>query len=545
LLAWLLMVMIAQSPSGDAKSSAEAMAEFALNHPGEPSAGQLIFADRDRAGCARCHRVGDEGAETGPNLANIGGKLGREHLIESLLFPSRQVVEGYRPSVIALKDGRVLTGLIRGQEEGQVVFNDAEGERRLVSLSEVEDFHPTDVSLMPEGLAERLQPREFCDLIAYLQSLKAAGQGTPGSGVAGPIALPPGFSRMTIAEGFTGATALAVAPDDRLFVCEQTGTLRVIRDGRLLPEPFVVLDVDSNWERGLIGVAVDPEFETNQRIYVCYVASKPYPHHRISRFVAQGDVAVAGSEEILFEGEDQSKLGGVVPAGHQGGAIHFGLDGKLYLALGEQTAERPAQDLGSLLGKILRLNADGSIPRDNPFVDRTTGKYQAIWALGCRNPFTFAVQPETGRIFLNDVGGKAEEINEAATGANFGWPNIEHGPTHDSNFQGPVHWYPTASICGGAFCRRTSPWPDQYRGKYFFMDFVLGWIQTIDPSDTRRPARATTFATGLTRPVDLAFGSHGELYVLIRDAWVRDAVFEGATGSLQVIRYEGSDGHAP
>ncbi len=129
-------------------------------------------------------------------------------------------------------------------------------------------------------------------------------------------------------------------------------------------------------------------------------------------------------------------MGGVVPAGHQGGAIHFGKDGKLYLALGEQTAGAPAQAMDSLLGKLLRINPDGSIPEDNPFYRKAQGKYRAIWALGLRNPFTFAVQPETGRIFINDVGQSAwEEIDEGFPGANYGWPASE-GLTSDARLSG-------------------------------------------------------------------------------------------------------------
>jgi glucose/arabinose dehydrogenase len=224
-----------------------------------------------------------------------------------------------------------------------------------------------------------------------------------------------------------------------------------------------------------------------------------------------------------------------VPAGHQGGAIHFGKDGKLYVAIGDQTAGLPAQELNSLLGKLLRINLDGSIPDDNPFFSRATGKYRAIWALGLRNPFTFAVQSDTGRIFINDVGGVAEEINEGVAGANYGWPTVEHGPTTDPRFRGPIHHYPTACIIGAAFAPADLGWPKEYRGRYFFGDFNHGWIKTIDPS---KPAVARSFATGLRRPVDLRFAAEGHLYVLVRDAWVIDQWFKGGTGALLRIRRE-------
>ena len=350
------------------------------------------------------------------------------------------------------------------------------------------------------------------------------------------VVLPAGFEQTRVVAGITGATAMEVAPDGRIFVCEQTGALRVVKEGSLLPRPFVTLKVDSFWERGLIGVELDPCFPRRPYVYLCYVTPDPYPHHRISRFTVAGDVAAAGSEVVLFEGDDQTRLGGEVPAGHQGGAIHFGTDGKLYVALGEQTAGRPSQDLGSLLGKMLRLNPDGTIPEDNPFARAARGKYRAIWALGLRNPFTFAVQPGTGRIFINDVGGNREEVNEGFAGANYGWPTVEHGPTADPRFRGPVYHYPTSSVTGGAFCPADfAAFPPKYRGRYFFMDFVQGWMKVLDPD---RPAAAADFAAGLARPVDLKFAPDGGLYYLSRDMWVKDKDFKPGTGALYRIRYD-------
>jgi glucose/arabinose dehydrogenase len=235
----------------------------------------------------------------------------------------------------------------------------------------------------------------------------------------GPITLPTGFVGEWVATGITGATALAIAPDGRVFICEQTGAVRVFKDGKLLRAPFVTVAVDSSWERGLIGIALDPHVADNGHIFTCYVALRPYVHHRFSRFTARGDVAAPGSEVVVFEGDDQAKLGPSVSSGHQGGAIHFGRDGKLYAAIGDHTAREPARSLSTIQGKLLRLNADGSIPEDNPFYHKTRGKYRSIWALGLRNPFTFAVQPGTGRILLNDVGDtKWEEVNEGIAGVN-------------------------------------------------------------------------------------------------------------------------------
>jgi glucose/arabinose dehydrogenase len=134
------------------------------------------------------------------------------------------------------------------------------------------------------------------------------------------------------------------------------------------------------------------------------------------------------------------------------------------------------------------------------------------------------------------VGGIAEEINEGVAGANYGWPVVEHGPTTDPRFRGPIHHYPTACIAGGAFAPANLNWPRDYRGRYFFGDFNHGWIKSIDPSN---PARARSFATGLRRPVDVRFASDGGLYVLVRDAWVMDKSFKGGTGALLRIEPAG------
>jgi putative heme-binding domain-containing protein len=511
--------------------------DAALTRRGDPTAGKAIFFDTARARCSVCHKVGDTGGDVGPDLSHVGGKFDRPHLIESVIEPSAQIVEGYRATTLALADGRVFTGVVKDESADRLAVADAEGKRHIIATADIEARRVEPVSLMPTGLVDHLTPDRFADLIAYLESLRPPGQAKFGAGNSGPIRLPLGFAVSVVATGLTAATALEAAPDGRVFVCEQTGAVRVVKDDKLLPEPFVRLPVDCSWERGVIGVTVAPGFPKVPHVFVCWVAAKPFPHHIISRFTAAGDVAMTGSEIVLFEGDDQQALGGSVPNGHQGGALHFGPDGKLYVAIGEQTAEKPAQRLDSLLGKMLRLNADGSIPGDNPFVDRTTGKYRAIWALGLRNPFTFAVQPGTGRIWANDVGGnKFDEVNAIVRGGNFGWP-LGEGPTADPRFTRPIYAYPAASITGAAFAPPDLAWPPDFRGKYFFMDFVHGWARTLDPEKPTEKPRP--FADGFRRPVDLRFGPDGSLYVLVRDAWVIDKEFRPGTGSLLKVRFAG------
>ena len=333
--------------------------------------------------------------------------------------------------------------------------------------------------------------------------------------------LPSGFSETVVTSDLFRPTAMAFAPDGRLFVCQQEGALRVIKNDVLLPTPFVSLSVDSSGERGLLGVAFDPNFVTNQFIYVYYTTSAAPIHNRVSRFTASGDMAAPGSEVVLLELETLNATN------HNGGAIHFGHDDKLYIAVGENANGALAQSVDNRLGKLLRINADGSIPADNPAtftvvnngvssVVTPTGANRAIWALGLRNPFSFAVQPGTGDIFINDVGEQTwEEIDEGVAGANYGWPNTE-GETNDARFTSPLYVYDHSQGCaitGGAFYNpAVTQFPGEYVGTYFFADFCGGWIRRYDPvADS-----VTGFATDVSNPVDLQVGADGNLYYLAR-----------------------------
>jgi glucose/arabinose dehydrogenase len=307
---------------------------------------------------------------------------------------------------------------------------------------------------------------------------------------------------------------MAFAPDGRIFICQQGGQLRVVKDGVLLPAPFLSVVVSSAGERGLLGVAIDPNFEINQYVYVYYTATTPNVHNRLSRFTASGDVAQPGSEVTLLDLNPLSSA-----TNHNGGAIHFGFDGMLYIGVGENASGSNSQSRNNLLGKILRINADGSIPSSNPFFSQATGVNRAIWALGLRNPFTFAFDSLTGRMLINDVGETQwEEINEGQAGANYGWPETE-GPTTDLRFTSPLYAYTHAEGCaisGAAFYPTLpSQYPSEYSGDYFFADFCSGWIRQLDSAGG---VSSDDFASGIRSPVDLAVGPEGSLYYLARGA---------------------------
>src|SRR5436190_12653350 len=292
--------------------------------------------------------------------------------------------------------------------------------------------------------------------------------------------LPSGFVETTVASGVVSPTAMGIAPNGRIFVCSQTGALRVIKNGVLLAGPFVTLSVDSVGERGLLGVAFDPYFTLTHYIYLYYTFPGTPAHNRVVRFTANGDVVLAVSRVILLELNSLSTA-----TNHNGGALHFGPDGNLYIAVGDNAEGSNSQNLSNLLGKILRLNSDGTIPSDNPFVQSTTARHE-IWALGLRNPFTFAFRGTTNLMYVNDVGESTwEEIDLGQAGANYGWPSTE-GPTSNSSFKTPIYYYTHSDGCaitGGAFYTPTTPqFPSSYEGKYFFADYCSGFIRTLDPS---------------------------------------------------------------
>ncbi len=344
-----------------------------------------------------------------------------------------------------------------------------------------------------------------CILLMLLTGLESSAQNFPN-----------GFSRVQVAKGIIKPTVMAFAPDGRIFVAEQAGNLRVIKNGNLLSKPFISLNVNATGERGLIGIALDPDFTTNQHIYLYYTLPDG-SRNRISRFTANGDVVVPGSEVVVLNLDPLSSANN-----HNGGAMHFGPDGKLYVAIGENASPNKSQDLNTYHGKLLRINANGSIPAGNPFTSGSKQK-RSVWAYGLRNPYTFDIQPGTGKIFVNDVGQSTwEEINNATRGGrNFGWPSAE-GNSSNSSFVNPVYAYAHGSedgtgcaITGGVFFNpSTTSYPAAFRGRYFFVDYCNDWINMLDLSGgiSKLP-----FATNIGgRVVSLEVGSDGNLYYLSR-----------------------------
>jgi glucose/arabinose dehydrogenase len=375
--------------------------------------------------------------------------------------------------------------------------------------------------------------------------------------------VPPGFDDMPVTD-VARPTALAFTPDGRLLITTQPGQLRVYDEGTpgtTLAYEFRNSEICSKQERGLLGVAVDPNFDAQSPgedyVYLYYTfekfgmclekepANKKNPVNRVSRFTMQGDSVLPGSEEILID-NIRSPNGN-----HNGGDLHFGKDGHLYVSIGDggcdyaeptncQYENDASRDRHMLLGKILRVgvDADGTtfIPEGNPYTGpdsercNLTGRTERgkncreTFARGLRNPFRMAFDPDAeGASFrINDVGGAhREEIDTGKNGADYGW-NLCEGRRDNRDRRGsvkcsqppytpPIHEYSHRSGCksitGGAFVPNSAAWPG-YEDAYLFGDFVCGKIFSLKP-DGRGYTR-TAFATGLGEtgpgPVSMTFG---------------------------------------
>ena len=347
--------------------------------------------------------------------------------------------------------------------------------------------------------------------------------------------VPAGFQESVYVQDSTAAhltlgqlTAMTFAPDGRLFVLEKKGNVKIVKDGVVNPTPFYSVTVDGFSERGLDGIALDPNFAANGYVYLYYTAPDPSNPNtapngaknklvRVTADPANPDRAVAGSEVTLLDGIASDT------GPHNGGSLHFGPDGMLYVGTGESGTPAYANDLSSLNGKILRLNVAAYpasiVPADNPFVG-TAGARPEIWAYGFRNVFSSAFDPATGAFFANDVGGtQTEEVDVVTKGGFYGWP-IAEGTSDLPDVIDPLYEYQhtgandqgltDSAVTGGVFYHG-SMFPAEYQGKYFLADYARHFIRVLDPAT----GQASTFVDPTLKDViDLDVGPDGALYAL-------------------------------
>jgi len=310
----------------------------------------------------------------------------------------------------------------------------------------------------------------------------------------------------TIAENLEVPWAIAFSPDGRIFFTERDGNVRIIEDGILLQEPALTLNV-GRVEGGLLGLALDPEFEKNHYLYIYYTYSELLStYNRVSRFTENDNKL--SDEFVLID-----KIPGA--AVHDGGRMRFGPDDKLYITTGDAANAPLAQDLRSLAGKVLRINSDGTIPADNPFSG------SVVYSLGHRNPQGLDWEPITGKLVVAEHGPSGErgfahdEINIVEAGKNYGWPNIVGSQT-DPRYISPIfHTGEIAWAPSGASFYNSDKIPE-LKGKYLVANLRGTHLHAfeIDTGQNEIISDESLFSGQFGRLRDISVGNDGYLYML-------------------------------
>jgi glucose/arabinose dehydrogenase len=384
----------------------------------------------------------------------------------------------------------------------------------------------------------RPPPRRLAALAAAL--LLAACSGEDGTS----ITPPPGgdddvrLDVETVVTGLTTPTYLTAPPgDDRLFVLEQPGRVRVVRDGQLLQAPYLDISgsVASVGEQGLLGMAFHPDFPATPVFYLDFTIDGS-GDTRVVRY----SVSDPSSDRATVTGSDTLLRVPQFETNHNGGMLAFGPDGNLYVSLGDGGGAgdpgEHGQDSTSVLGSIVRLTADGSVPPDNPFVG--VAGNDSIWAYGLRNPWRFAFDPPSGRLFIADVGQRDwEEVNAVQTGQaglNYGWSVLEGTHCFEasacdrSGFQMPVIEYSHFDGCSvtGGFVYRGSDVPEA-TGRYFFADLCSSFVRSFRMDGGEATDVIEHDLGGLGSITSFGTDAQGELYVLEGGGRVLRIVPEG------------------
>ena len=346
----------------------------------------------------------------------------------------------------------------------------------------------------------------------------AAGDATPTKDATptrhGPVRL------VTVAEGLEHPWGMAFLPDGRVLVTERPGRLRIVaRDGTVGPALDGVPAVDATGQGGLLGVALDPDYASNRLVYLSYAEPREGGN---GTAVARGRLDERGlaDVEVIFRQQPTVRGGH-----HFGSRLVFARDGRLFVTLGERNSERArAQTLDSHLGKVVRIERDGGVPGDNPFVGRA-GALPEIWSYGHRNVQGAALHPGTGELWINEHGPKGgDELNRTLAGLNYGWPIVSHGVEYSGakisdsptapGIEPPVHyWVPSIATSGLLFY--TGDRFPGWRGNAFVGGLKSEHLSRLE-MDGNKVVHEEVLLRGVLdqRVRDVAQGPEGFIYLL-------------------------------
>lgn len=336
-----------------------------------------------------------------------------------------------------------------------------------------------------------------------------------------------GYRVVTVVEALEVPWSMAFLPDGDMLVTERPGRLRIVRNGRLLPDPVSgTPDVFAEGQGGLFDVVLHPEFATNHLVYLSF--AKPNLDGSTTAVVrARFENDALTAMEEIFEAEAQGR-------GHYGGRMAFDPDGYLFLTLGDRMVPsegdleaHPAQDLSNHHGVMVRLHDDGRVPSDNPFVGQS-GALPEIWSYGHRNPQGLTIDPATGNVWINEHGPQGgDELNLIQPGQNYGWPVIGYGVnyrsgsaihegTHREGIEPPVHFWVPSIATSGMMIYTGDRFPE-WRGNIFVGGLAGQQIArlTMQVDMASQTAWEETLGYGLGRIRDVRQGSDGYIYVAI------------------------------
>ena len=373
----------------------------------------------------------------------------------------------------------------------------------------------------------------FAALCSIAAIALACGHPPPGRG-AGEVENSPqsqtSFKVETVIPNLEVVWSIVWTPDGRMIFTERPGRVRVYEAGKLRPTPlFTVPDVEPKGESGLMSIALHPQFASNHWLYLSYAYNSGSQQVRVARYRETPNGFT--DRKVIIEG---------IPAAafHAGCRLRFGPDGKLYITTGDATDRQLAQKLDSLAGKTLRLNDDGSIPTDNPFVGQPNARPE-IWTYGNRNGQGIDFQPGTNLLWETEHGpsgfdgpGGGDEVNILERGKNYGWPVIHHRDTH-TGMEAPILEYTPACAPGSGMFYRGSAFP-QFKGNFFF-GCLRGERIIRVTLDARRVVSQENLLEGkYGRIRDLAEGPDGLIYFSTSN---RDGRGQPARDDDRILRF--------
>ncbi|MDB6109956.1 MAG: putative glucose/L-sorbosone dehydrogenase, distantly related to bacterial beta-galactosidase [Pedosphaera sp.] len=556
----------AQSPPPDPARQLREYRDFAMGHDGNATRGRELFNNEQRPACVKCHSVDGTASKAGPDLSAVGDKFPRGELIRSVLEPSATIAVGYGTTILELKSGDEIQGVLKQSTADSLELAGADGKHVRIATRDIQEQRGSTISLMPEGLQAGLSHQEFTDLIEYLftlrqpENLLTSNHGMPSNipKLAQPVTLRPFLS-----EDLRFPNAFVQKPGDlryglvwfgqvpggsNLFLAvHQTGKLWLVEKCATNDLKTLFADLsneiyDKSGPNGLLGLAFHPKFRENRKYYLTH---QVFEGGKIVTVVVERQAA---PEFRTDSGQASRRLWQVVSTtqDHSGGCITFGPDGFLYIGMGDtgpqQDPQGHGQDLTTHQGKMLRIDVDHqdaglaySIPMDNPFRGRADARPE-IWAYGFREPWRFSFDPLTADLWVGDVGqDRVEEFSIVRRGENLGW-NVYEGFEPFSNryrkegaaYVSPVLAYRRkfGNSCTGGFAYRGDKRSSFY-GVYICGDYTSRRIFGLKQQD-RVLQVVRQIATSPQGVVSFATDERGEVYVVGYEGMVYHLDLAGA-----------------